>query len=101
MDADGIDYIMRDATFSGTSYGGFELGLLLRNLVVAPYNGIDIVGVRPKGISVVDQYLVSKYFAYKQVVFNRHIKKHEINDEYLKFTDRAFWSQLDNIKKRI
>lgn len=131
VDADGIDYVMRDATFSGTSYGGFELGLLLRNLVVTTYNGIEIVGVRPKGISVVDQYLVSKYFAYTQVIFNRHvaifdamaeifskilvdldcspypnsstlnhhIERHEKNDEYLKFTDRAFWAQLDNIKK--
>lgn len=131
VDADGIDYVMRDATFSGTSYGGFELGLLLRNLVVTKYNGVDIVGIRPKGISVVDQYLVSKYFAYTQVIFNRHvaifdamaeifskiligldyspypnpvtlnhhIERHEKNDEYLKFTDRAFWAQLDNIKK--
>lgn len=131
LDADGIDYVMRDATFSGTSYGGFELGLLLRNLVVTSYNNIDIVGVRRKGISVVDQYLVSKYFAYTQVIFNRHVaifdtmaemfskalikldkspypsaetlqhhvEMHEVNDEYLKFTDRAFWSQLDNIKE--
>lgn len=73
LDADGIDYVMRDATFSGTSYGGFELGLLLRNLAVKKYNGIDIVGIRPKGISVVDQYLISKYFAYTQVIFNRHV----------------------------
>lgn len=130
LDADGIDYIMRDATFSGTSYGGFELGLLLRNLAVASYNGIDIVGIRPKGISVVDQYLISKYFSYTQVIFNRHvaifdqmaemfskalivlsqsnyprpeqlvkhIEQHERNDVYLKFTDRAFWSQLDSIQ---
>lgn len=132
VDADGIDYVMRDATFSGTSYGGFELGLLLRNLVVESYNGVDIVGIRPKGISVVDQYLVSKYFAYTQVIFNRHvaifdtmaemfskilikldkstypssqtldsyIKMHSTNDEYLKFTDRAFWAQLDTIEKK-
>jgi len=73
LDADGIDYVMRDATFSGTSYGVFELGLLLRNLVVTSYNGVDIVGVQPKGIPAVDQYLVSKYFAYKQVIFNRHV----------------------------
>ena len=73
LDADGIDYVMRDATFSGTSYGGFELGLLLRNLVVKDYNGIDIVCVLPKGISVVDQYLISKYFSYTQVIFNKHV----------------------------
>lgn len=129
LDADGIDYVMRDATFSGTSYGGFELGLLLRNLVVRKYEGVDIVGVRPKGISVVDQYLISKYFSYTQVIFNRHVaiygqmaeiltkflvkldkstypsrktlmdhvKMHSNNDEYLRFTDRAFWSQIDNL----
>lgn len=132
LDADGIDYVMRDATFSGTSYGGFELGLLLRNLVVTQYNDMDIVGVRPKGISVVDQYLLSKYFAYTQVIFNRHvaifdkmaemlsaalikldkspypssdtllqhIKMHSNNDTFLRFTDRAFWSQIDTIEKK-
>lgn len=131
LDADGIDYVMRDATFSGTSYGGFELGLLLRNLVVRKYKDIDIVGIRPKGISVVDQYLISKYFSYTQVIFNKHvaiygqmaemltkhlvkldkstypgrntlrdhIKMHSNNDEYLRFTDRAFWSQIDNLKE--
>lgn len=73
LDADGIDYMMRDASFSGTSYGGFELGMLLRNLCVKQYQGVEIVGVKPKGISIVDQYLVSKYFAYTQVIFNKHV----------------------------
>lgn len=129
LDADGIDYVMRDATFSGTSYGGFELGLLLRNLTVTHYEKEEIVGVRPKGISVVDQYLISKYFSYTQVIFNRHVaifeemaakfskalitlngtpypsrdnlvkyaETHDKNENFLKFTDRAFWSQLDKM----
>ena len=132
LDADGIDYVMRDATFSGTSYGGFELGLLLRNLAVKKYGDVDIVGIRPKGISVVDQYLISKYFSYTQVIFNRHvaifdkmaemlsaelikldkspypnsntlirhIERHTQNDEYLRFTDRAFWSQVDSLSEK-
>lgn len=132
LDADGIDYVMRDATFSGTSYGGFELGLLLRNLAVKKYSDVDIVGIRPKGISVVDQYLISKYFSYTQVIFNRHvaildkmaellsaelikldkppyptsdtlirhIERHTQNDEYLRFTDRAFWTQIDSLSER-
>lgn len=132
LDADGIDYVMRDATFSGTSYGGFELGLLLRNLAVKKYGDVDIVGIRPKGISVVDQYLISKYFSYTQVIFNRHvaifdkmaemlsaelikldkspyptsdtlirhIERHTQNDEYLRFTDRAFWAQVDSLAEK-
>lgn len=130
LDADGIDYVMRDASFSGTSYGSFELGLLLRNLVVTNYNGFEIVGIKPKGISIVDQYLISKYFSYTQVIFNKHvaifdtmveifsnhliklskstypssidlnkyIENHMTNDEFLKFTDRSFWTQLDNLQ---
>lgn len=131
LDADGIDYVMRDASFSGTSYGGFELGLLLRNLLVADYKGIEIVGMKPKGISVVDQYLISKYFSYTQVIFNKHvaifdtmaemftkalikfekasayikpktlvryIRAHNRNNEYLKFTDRTFWAQIDSFR---
>lgn len=131
LDADGIDYIMRDASFSGTSYGGFELGLLLRNLVVSTYHGAAVVGIRPKGIAIADQYLTNKYFAYTQVFFNRHVAiieamasifskalvqldasvypsantllryvdNHRSNDSFLKFTDRAFWAQLDQIHR--
>lgn len=83
LDADGIDYIMRDASFSGTSYGGFQLGMLLRNLAVKEYNGVGIVGVKPKGIPIVDQYLMSKYFAYTQVIFNKHVAIYDTMAEML------------------
>lgn len=73
LDADGIDYIMRDASFSGTSYGSFELGMLLRNLTICEDNGVKIVGIRPKGITIVDQYLINKFFSYKQIIFNKHV----------------------------
>ncbi len=73
MDADRIDYILRDATFSGTSYGSFELGLLLRNLSRTTYHGAEIIGVHPKGIAIADQFLMNRYYAYTQVFFNRHV----------------------------
>lgn len=73
LDADGIDYIMRDASFSGTSYGSFSLGMLLRNLTLGSYKGTQIVGVRPKGVPIADQYLISKYLSYTQVIFNKHV----------------------------
>lgn len=73
LDADRIDYILRDATFSGTSYGSFELGLFLRNLVRTEYRGVEIVGVNPKGITIADQFLMNRYYSYTQVFFNRHV----------------------------
>lgn len=73
LDADRIDYIMRDATFSGTSYGGFELGLLFANLKCAKVGGINIIGVSPKGIPSADQFLINRFFSYGQIVFNKHV----------------------------
>ena len=83
LDADGIDYVMRDSTFSGTCYGGFELGMLLRNLVRKKVNGVEIIGIRPKGIAIADQYLISKYFSYTQIVFNKHVSVLETMAEFV------------------
>lgn len=73
LDADGIDYLMRDATFSGTSFGSFEIEQLIRCLTVGNYRGKRILCVTPKGIAAADQYLINKFFSYSQVVFNKHI----------------------------
>lgn len=73
LDADGIDYLMRDATFSGTSFGSFELDQLIRCLTYGEKEGKKILCITPKGIAAADQYLLNKFFSYSQVVFNRHI----------------------------
>ena len=126
LDADGIDYLMRDATFSGTSFGSCEIEQLIRCLDVGECNGKKILCINPKGITAADQYLVNKFFSYSQVVFNRHIaisewmaecvidwmqKHHAVfpsgtdlekwarqsEKEYLNFTDNMFWSALGQI----
>lgn len=126
LDADGIDYLMRDATFSGTSFGSCEIDQLIRCLDVGECNGKKILCIKPKGIAAADQYLTNKFFSYSQVVFNRHIavsewmaecvidwmqKHHAVfpsgtelekwaklsEKEYMNFTDNMFWSALDQI----
>lgn len=73
LDADGIDYLMRDATFSGTSFGSFEIDQLIRCLTYGEQEGKRILCITPKGIAAADQYLINKFFSYSQVVFNKHI----------------------------
>ena len=74
LDADGIDYIMRDSASAGTSFGACEIDQLIRCLTVGTLpDGTRILCVRPKGIPAADQYLINKFFHYSQVVFNRHI----------------------------
>ena len=73
LDADGIDYLMRDAMFSGTSFGAFELDQLIGCMEIGEYNGKQILCINSKGIAAADQYLINKFFSYSQVVFNKHI----------------------------
>lgn len=73
LDADGIDYLMRDAMFSGTSFGAFELDQLIGCMEIGEYEGSKILCISPKGIAAADQYLINKFFSYSQVVFNKHI----------------------------
>lgn len=99
LDADGIDYLMRDSVFAGTSFGSCEIDQLIRCLTVGidPKSGERIMCIKPKGIPAADQYLVNKFFHYSQVVFNRHITISEwmakkvirwMQDNYLQINEK-------------
>lgn len=66
IDADRMDYLLRDAYYSGVTYGTFDLTRILR--VIRPsLNGIvfDI-----SGMHAVEDYVVSRYQMYMQVYFH-------------------------------
>ncbi|ADL53566.1 HD domain-containing protein [Clostridium cellulovorans] len=75
FDADKIDYLLRDATFSGANYGRFELGTLIKNLRMKKHSvyGIDIVGVKEKGIGAADQFLINRHFSYREIIYNKKV----------------------------
>ncbi|HWQ98086.1 MAG TPA: HD domain-containing protein [Clostridia bacterium] len=73
FDADRVDYLLRDSSFSGARYGAFDFGVVLKNLKTCKHLGANIVGVMPKGLSAIDQYQINRFFSYTQVVFNRHV----------------------------
>lgn len=91
LDADGIDYLMRDAMFSGTSFGAFELDQLIGCMETCSYEDKDILCITPKGIAAADQYLMNKFFSYSQVVFNKHISITEWMAEQI-----VDWMQKNN-----
>lgn len=126
MDADGIDYMMRDSAFAGTSFGTCEIDQLIRCLIVGMKDDKRILCIQPKGIAAADQYLLNKFFHYAQVVCNRHIVISEWMSEIvtlwmrqngrvfpnadtlkswsttkqsglLTFTDNLFWSAMEEL----
>lgn len=72
IDADGIDYILRDAVFAGTSFGSFEADQLINSLCSCKTGKYNILCITSKGIAAADQFLLNKHFSYSQIIFNKH-----------------------------
>jgi uncharacterized protein len=74
MDADRMDYLLRDAYFTGVNYGTFDLDRILR--VLRPYKGRIVV--KESGMHAVEDYLMSRYQMYWQVYFHPVTRSSEI-----------------------
>ena len=66
IDADRMDYLQRDAYYTGVSYGHFDMERLLR--VMRPRK--DIVVIKASGMHAVEDYIMSRYQMYLQVYFH-------------------------------
>lgn len=83
IDADRMDYLLRDAYFTGTEYGTFDLTRILR--VIRPYEGG--IAFSYSGMHAVEDYIVSRYQMYVQVYFHKVSRGMEVMLEHL--LDRA------------
>ncbi|PLS03888.1 HD domain-containing protein [Neobacillus cucumis] len=66
IDADRMDYLQRDAYFTGVSYGQFDMERILR--VMRPKE--EQVVIKKSGMHAVEDYIMSRYQMYWQVYFH-------------------------------
>ena len=66
IDADRMDYLQRDAYYTGVTYGKFDLSRILR--VIRPYS--DGIAFQVQGMHAVEDYIVRRYQMYMQVYFH-------------------------------
>ncbi len=66
LDADRLDYLMRDSVSTGVDYGKFDLARIIR--VMRPWDGRIVV--KRSGLHTVEAYLLARYFMYWQVYFH-------------------------------
>ena len=73
LDADRLDYLLRDSYQTGVKYGLVDLQYLIRLLVVAndPRLSMNAIACNKKGQHVVEHYLMCRYFHYSQVIFHK------------------------------
>ncbi|MBP2242542.1 HD superfamily phosphohydrolase [Cytobacillus eiseniae] len=74
IDADRMDYLQRDAYFTGVSYGHFDMERILR--VMQPTE--DQVVFKQSGMHAVEDYIMSRYQMYWQVYFHPVTRSAEV-----------------------
>lgn len=66
IDADRMDYLQRDAYFTGVSYGQFDMERILR--LMRPSQ--DEVLIKESGMHAVENFIMSRYQMYWQIYFH-------------------------------
>lgn len=74
IDADRMDYLLRDAYYTGVSYGQFDMERILR--VMRPHEN-EIV-IKATGMHAVEDYILSRYQMYWQVYFHPVTRSAEV-----------------------
>jgi uncharacterized protein len=74
IDADRMDYLLRDAYFTGVSYGQFDIERILR--VMRPRE--DQVVIKQSGMHAVEDYIMSRYQMYWQIYFHPVTRSAEV-----------------------
>jgi len=101
LDADRLDYLLRDSSQTGVRYGLVDLDYLIRLMRVSKNykvsedsdsKEIDIIAFNAKGQHVIEHYLMSRYFHYSQVI------NHKTSTAFESITKVIFYKLLENNK---
>ena len=74
LDVDRMDYLSRDAYFTGASYGIIDYQRILRSLKIID----DKIVVRSSGVLSIESYLMSRYHMYFQVYYHPIARAYEL-----------------------
>ncbi len=60
LDADRLDYLLRDSHFCGVKYGEFDFRWMLHCMAIVPSDEGERLGITHKGIGAVEHYLMAR-----------------------------------------
>ena len=74
IDADQLDYLIRDAYYTGVAYGMIDIERLLQTLIIHE----DNLTIKRKGVSVVENILMARSLMYSSVYFHKTVRIAEL-----------------------
>ena len=75
LDADRMDYLLRDSLMTGAKYGLYDLEWIINALQIDEEG--DRIYVAARGIYAVEEYLQARYYMFRQVYFHRTLRSAE------------------------
>lgn len=72
LDADRLDYLLRDSHFCGVTYGQFDLRWMLNCMTIVNSHQGESLGITYKGIGVIEHYLMARRLMVRNIY---HLQK--------------------------
>ncbi len=76
LDADRMDYLLRDSLMTGVKYGVYDLEWIIKSIEINEAD--DHLYVSARGLYAVEDYLQARYYMFRQVYFHRTLRAAEI-----------------------
>lgn len=73
LDADRMDYLLRDSYSCGVTYGEFDMSRILRTLRIQD----DRIVFKASGVQAIEDYILARYHMYWQVYYHPTIRAYE------------------------
>ena len=77
LDADRMDYLLRDAYFTGVSTGRYDAEQLVASLRLLERNGKLVVGIERRGVVALESFVMARYMMFASVYFHHTTRMFE------------------------
>ena len=106
LDADRMDYLLRDSLMTGAKYGIYDLEWVIKSIEMDEQAGHLYVST--PGIYAVEDYLQARYYMFRQVYFHRTLRSAEAvlkvllkRALYLYQQNAAIWFRPDSAFEKV
>lgn len=73
LDADRMDYLLRDSYMTGTTYGKFDMSRILRTMRICNNKLV----FKESGVQAIENYILARYHMYWQIYFHPTARSYE------------------------
>ncbi|MCC6277547.1 MAG: HD domain-containing protein [Oligoflexia bacterium] len=103
VDADRMDYLLRDSYHTGVKYGVFELDYLIANMTVVSIDGKEAIAINESALTSLEYFLISRYAWYTQIIREGTGYKFDLLAERISryFVENNIIYSFDELKKLV